>query len=218
MRIVLQSVDTQDWLRKRRAIVRRALRGAKRGAIILMHDGGGDRSETLAALPAIIRGLHKRGYRVVSVPTLLRKDPPPLERLAPFSACHQPPIGSVRATWRGSSPKRSSAKQASQGVRGRGATKKASVIATMSDGKYALLVTGACFALGVLVLLIQALQPARLRSWREKRQVKRRVIAELERRQEEQLDRMRDTTGAGHNEAFVRYLELQNSIEIAKGL
>ena len=92
------------------------------------------------------------------------------------------------------------------------------MIATMSDGQYALLVTGGCFALGVLVLLIQALQPARLRSWREKRQVKRRVIAELERRQEEQLDRMRETTGASHNEALVRYLELQNSIEIAKGL
>jgi hypothetical protein len=207
---VLQSVDTQDWLRKRRAIVRRALRGAKPGAIILMHDGGGNRSETLAALPAIIRGLHKRGFRVVSVPTLLRKDPPPLERLAPFSACHRPPIGSVRATSHRSSAKGSSAKQA------RAVRVESSVIATMSDGQYALLVTGGCFALGALVLLIQALQPARLRSWRVKRQVKRRVIAELERRQEEQLDRMRDTTGAGHNEAFVRYLELQNSIEIAK--
>jgi hypothetical protein len=95
---------------------------------------------------------------------------------------------------------------------------ESSVVATMSDGQYALLVTGGCFALGVLVLLIQALHPARLRSWREKRQVKRRVIAGLERRQEEQLDRMRETTGASHNEALVRYLELQNSIEIAKGL
>jgi hypothetical protein len=78
------------------------------------------------------------------------------------------------------------------------------------------LLTGGCFALVVLVLLIQALRPARLRSWREHREVKRRVIAELERRQDEQLDLMRDTTGASHSEAFARYLELQKSIEIAK--
>jgi Lon protease-like protein len=90
------------------------------------------------------------------------------------------------------------------------------MIATISDGLYALLVTGGCFALVVLVVLIQPLQPARLRSWRDQREVKRRVLAELERRQEEQLDRMRDTTGATHNEAFVRYLELQNSIEVVK--
>jgi peptidoglycan-N-acetylglucosamine deacetylase len=96
MRTVLQSIDTQDWLRKRRAIVRRALRDTKRGAIILMHDGGGDRSETVAALPQIIRGLHRRGYRLVSVPTLLRKDPPPLDRPLPFRACQRPLTGSGR--------------------------------------------------------------------------------------------------------------------------
>ena len=44
------------------------------------------------------------------------------------------------------------------------------------------------------------------------------MIAELERRQEEQLGLMRDTTGARSSDAFVRYLELENSIEIAKGL
>jgi hypothetical protein len=86
----------------------------------------------------------------------------------------------------------------------------------MSQGLYALLVTGGCFALVALVLLIQELRPARLRSWRDQRQVKRSVVAELERRQEELLDRMRDTNGAGHNEAFASYLELQNSIEAAK--
>jgi hypothetical protein len=90
------------------------------------------------------------------------------------------------------------------------------MIAAVSDALYALMVTGGCFALVVLVLLLRALRPARLRSWRERRKVKRRTIAELERRREEQLDRMRDTTGASHSEAFVRYLELENSIEIAK--
>jgi hypothetical protein len=90
------------------------------------------------------------------------------------------------------------------------------MIATMTDAVYALLVTGGCFALVGLVRLIQAARPARLRSWRDQREVKRRVIAELERRQEEQLDRMNHTTGASHNEALVCYLELQNSIEYAK--
>jgi serine-type D-Ala-D-Ala carboxypeptidase/endopeptidase (penicillin-binding protein 4) len=96
IRMVLQSVDTQDWFRKRRAIVRRALAGARAGSIILMHDGGGNRSETLAALPAIVKGLHKRGYRLVDVPTLIRKDPPPLERPVPFTACDTNVAGNGR--------------------------------------------------------------------------------------------------------------------------
>jgi peptidoglycan/xylan/chitin deacetylase (PgdA/CDA1 family) len=97
MRMVLQSVDTQDWLRKRREIVHRALGGAKPGSIILMHDGGGDRSETLAALPPILNGLHKRGYRVVNLPTLLRDDPPPLDRPVSFRACQGPRATTARA-------------------------------------------------------------------------------------------------------------------------
>ena len=58
-------------------IVQRALAGAHPGAIILMHDGGGDRSQTVAALPAIIHALRARGYRLVTVPQLLHDDPPP---------------------------------------------------------------------------------------------------------------------------------------------
>ena len=45
--------------------------------IILMHDAGGDRSQTIAALPAIIDGLRARGYHLVTVPQLLADDPPP---------------------------------------------------------------------------------------------------------------------------------------------
>ena len=36
-----------------------------------MHDGGGDRSETVAALPEIIAELRRRGYRLVTVPQLV---------------------------------------------------------------------------------------------------------------------------------------------------
>src|SRR5579875_2525400 len=52
MLMVLWSVDTGDWDRPgAKRIVQRALSGAKAGAIILMHDAGGDRSQTVAALP-----------------------------------------------------------------------------------------------------------------------------------------------------------------------
>jgi hypothetical protein len=48
-----------------------------------MHDGGGDRSQTVAALPAIIRGLRRRYYSLVSVPTLLAIDAPPRHQRLP---------------------------------------------------------------------------------------------------------------------------------------
>jgi peptidoglycan/xylan/chitin deacetylase (PgdA/CDA1 family) len=76
--MVLWSADTQDYLQPGVAtIVQRALEGAQPGAILLMHDGGGNRSQTIAALPAIITGLRARGYRLVTVPELLVHDPPP---------------------------------------------------------------------------------------------------------------------------------------------
>jgi peptidoglycan/xylan/chitin deacetylase (PgdA/CDA1 family) len=84
--MVLWSVDTADYtLPGTQAIVERALAGAKPGAIILMHDAGGNRSETIAALPAIVRGLRKRGLRPVTVPRLLMDDPPPHGQPIPTS-------------------------------------------------------------------------------------------------------------------------------------
>ena len=78
MLMVLWSVDTGDWRRPgTRAIVKEALAGARAGGIVLMHDGGGDRSQTVAALPAIINGLRKRHYQLVTVPHLVAVDPPP---------------------------------------------------------------------------------------------------------------------------------------------
>ena len=78
MLMVLWDVDTADYARPGAdAIVRCAVRGAKPGSIILMHDGGGDRSQTVAALPRIIRGLRARRLRPVTVPQLLLDDPPP---------------------------------------------------------------------------------------------------------------------------------------------
>jgi cellulose synthase/poly-beta-1,6-N-acetylglucosamine synthase-like glycosyltransferase/peptidoglycan/xylan/chitin deacetylase (PgdA/CDA1 family) len=44
-----------------------------RGSIILLHDGGGDRSATIAALPVLIDALRARGYKIVSVSALMGK-------------------------------------------------------------------------------------------------------------------------------------------------
>lgn len=42
-----------------------------KGSIILLHDGGGDRSATVAALPVLIQALRARGYEIVPVSNLL---------------------------------------------------------------------------------------------------------------------------------------------------
>ena len=77
MLMVLWTVDTDDYLRPGVAvIVHKVLAGARPGAIILMHDGGGDRDQTIAALPLIVRGLRARGYRLVTIPQLILQDPP----------------------------------------------------------------------------------------------------------------------------------------------
>ncbi|MBA3921953.1 MAG: polysaccharide deacetylase family protein, partial [Nostocaceae cyanobacterium] len=47
------------------------VKGAKPGGIVLMHDGGGDHSKTVKALPEIISGLKAQGYRFVTLPELL---------------------------------------------------------------------------------------------------------------------------------------------------
>ena len=44
-----------------------------RGSIILLHDGGGDRSATVAALPMLIDTLRERGYSIVPVSALMGK-------------------------------------------------------------------------------------------------------------------------------------------------
>ncbi|MDQ6751276.1 MAG: polysaccharide deacetylase family protein [Actinomycetota bacterium] len=66
------NVDPRDWSRPGAdAIARGVLETTRRESIVIMHDGGGPREETVAALPSIIRGLQARGYRLVTVPELL---------------------------------------------------------------------------------------------------------------------------------------------------
>ncbi len=72
MTSVLWNVDPSDWRTPGTgAIVSRVLAQTGSGAIILLHDGGGPRSQTLAALPQIVRSLKRRGYRFVTLTDLL---------------------------------------------------------------------------------------------------------------------------------------------------
>ncbi|MFI5098274.1 MAG: glycosyltransferase [Candidatus Acidiferrales bacterium] len=78
--IVGQKIDPDDWRvtedkRQRPAeeIAGDVLRQAKNGNIVLLHDGGGERAQTVAALPLIIDRLRANGYELVSVADLLGK-------------------------------------------------------------------------------------------------------------------------------------------------
>jgi peptidoglycan/xylan/chitin deacetylase (PgdA/CDA1 family) len=81
MLMVMWTVDTDDYLQPGTdTIVQRTLAGARPGAIILMHDAGGNRAETIAALPQIIRTLRSRGYKLVTIPKLLLDNPAPKDQ------------------------------------------------------------------------------------------------------------------------------------------
>lgn len=70
---VLWTVDPHDYMRPGAGtIATRVISATRPGAIILSHDGGGPREQTLAAVPAIVSTLRRRGYRFVTVSELLR--------------------------------------------------------------------------------------------------------------------------------------------------
>jgi cellulose synthase/poly-beta-1,6-N-acetylglucosamine synthase-like glycosyltransferase/peptidoglycan/xylan/chitin deacetylase (PgdA/CDA1 family) len=70
--IALADYDSEDWTRPGVSkIVANATPRAGRGGIIMFHDGGGNRSETVAALRILIPRLRSAGYRFVAVRSLL---------------------------------------------------------------------------------------------------------------------------------------------------
>ncbi len=83
--IVGDKIDTNDWNEHPRKtpqqIVQTVLNQLEamkskpqfRGSIILLHDGGGDRSVTVAALPLLIDTLRSKAYKIVPVSALIGK-------------------------------------------------------------------------------------------------------------------------------------------------
>jgi len=69
---VLWNVDPADYtLPGAGAIEARVLSQVRPGSIVISHDGGGPRGQTLAAYPGIIAKLRARGYRIVTVLEML---------------------------------------------------------------------------------------------------------------------------------------------------
>jgi cellulose synthase/poly-beta-1,6-N-acetylglucosamine synthase-like glycosyltransferase/peptidoglycan/xylan/chitin deacetylase (PgdA/CDA1 family)/spore germination protein YaaH len=83
--IIGNKIDTNDWNehpRKSPAEIAQSVlsqlqimktKPQFRGSIILLHDGGGDRSATVAALPVLIDTLRANGYSIVPVSALMGK-------------------------------------------------------------------------------------------------------------------------------------------------
>jgi peptidoglycan/xylan/chitin deacetylase (PgdA/CDA1 family) len=72
MATIAWEVDPSDYALPGSAAIRaRVLAQVRPGSIVISHDGGGPRGQTLAAYPGIIRSLRSRGYRFVTVPELL---------------------------------------------------------------------------------------------------------------------------------------------------
>ena len=73
---VLWDIDTLDWKRPGADAIRKAvLDNATNGSIVLMHDGGGDRTQDIEALPRIIDDLRGQGYEFVTVKQLIEMSP-----------------------------------------------------------------------------------------------------------------------------------------------
>lgn len=79
-----ERIDPRDWEKGATAdaIVAEVMAEKDNGHVLLLHDGGGDRSQTVAALPRIIDGLRAKGYRFVALGEIMGKTrdqlmPPP---------------------------------------------------------------------------------------------------------------------------------------------
>jgi peptidoglycan/xylan/chitin deacetylase (PgdA/CDA1 family) len=74
VRLVMWTIDPKDWKKPGAdAIARRILDRVRPGSVVLMHDGGGDRSQTLKALKVVLTGLAARGYETVTLSELYAK-------------------------------------------------------------------------------------------------------------------------------------------------
>ncbi len=70
--LVMWSVETRDWaIRSPREVAVGTLRQVEPGAVVLLHDGGGNREHVVTATRWMVGHLARQGYRFVTVPQLL---------------------------------------------------------------------------------------------------------------------------------------------------
>lgn len=69
------NVDTHDWKRPGADVVAQRIESAGPGEILLMHDGGGDRTQTVEALRKALPVLKEQGYKFVTVSDLINSYP-----------------------------------------------------------------------------------------------------------------------------------------------
>jgi hypothetical protein len=81
-RVAMWSVDPRDWQRPGSSVVaNRILNRAKDGAVVVLHDGGGNRAGTVAAMRKVVPALIARGYQLVTLSELTGlTEPAPFER------------------------------------------------------------------------------------------------------------------------------------------
>ena len=65
------NVDTEDWRRPGAQAIADRIMSAQPGDVVLMHDGGGDRSQTVEALKIALPQLKAQGYRFVTIDELM---------------------------------------------------------------------------------------------------------------------------------------------------
>ena len=65
------NVDTEDWRRPGADAIAERIKSATAGDVVLMHDGGGDRSQTVEALRIALPYLIEQGYTFVTIDELL---------------------------------------------------------------------------------------------------------------------------------------------------
>jgi peptidoglycan/xylan/chitin deacetylase (PgdA/CDA1 family)/sulfur carrier protein ThiS len=71
VRTALWDVDSRDWTRPgSKKIAKTVTREVRPGSVVLFHDGGGDRHQTVEALEPIIRKLKRQGYTFVTMEEL----------------------------------------------------------------------------------------------------------------------------------------------------
>jgi cellulose synthase/poly-beta-1,6-N-acetylglucosamine synthase-like glycosyltransferase/peptidoglycan/xylan/chitin deacetylase (PgdA/CDA1 family) len=73
---VLNDTDSRDWARPGvDRIVTNSIPEGDAGAIVLMHDAGGNRAQTVAALDRLIPQMKQRGYRFTTISGAIGEDP-----------------------------------------------------------------------------------------------------------------------------------------------